>query len=301
MVGKDKRDPLDRVVKFVSPDEDSFVEVPVYILSMSEKRMQRLKDDYGQDYFNGHDLDKLHFPVTSYKEFSDVAELPERAVRVPHLNRTISQKYRHILKPGVWKYMHWAEISHHISFLSFCFHMLNKGYKRAFFFEDDINFIPVIDNRVFDKTTKKLMQWSDVPNEPDASRARFEWTGKEFQKKLVNTLLAFDASGDAVDLMWLGSAFGTTKFHSYIEAADIEDTHLVVKPTCAVGLHGIMVTNSGARKIIEKTVPIHARTDTSIHYADLEFREITPNLVGQESAALFPLITEIPALFPRSS
>ena len=62
---------------------------------------------------------------------------------------TFKKEFADLFTPGLENYLLPGEVSHYVSFLAFLWNLVKSGQDRAFFLEDDINFIPIVEHSVF--------------------------------------------------------------------------------------------------------------------------------------------------------
>jgi hypothetical protein len=251
--------------------------MPVYILSMDtdkeKKRMKRIADKYYAHFgFDVNNKDKIYdliFSVTTKQMFKNEA------------GDDMRDEYKSIIDGHTLSYITLNEISQYISLLSFLVNMLNSGYDRALFMENDINFIPTIHNNIADKNNNyKEIPWTRAPSTPDKSGG-LEYDAKTFQSKMATTLDAYDKLNLNGHLLQVGSILSTTKYD--LKGVDLSLEHTIQEPYCAMGNHAVIITKAGAEKLLIDMIPIWTRSDATIHFTKGIVRhEIIPNLIGQE-------------------
>merc|ERR1712216_253895 len=242
----------------------------VYILSMDDAEGQRrwdhLKRRYGRHFrLAPDDWDRLWFRPVTKDSFVEHVDSQGRY--------TLKPSFRKIFVPGVERVLLIPEVSHYLSFIAFLFDFVQTGAERAVFLEDDFNFIPVVDNHVYNGS---LVPWSELGPKIDEAADVYEYSPSEFRSRISSSLKRWAASEK--DILYLGSLFQTTK----TSLDDLRESQLLRTPPCAMGSHGIVMTNSAARKLLAGMVPIWTRTDAAIHLVpSLRRSEVVPGIVGQ--------------------
>jgi len=242
----------------------------VYVLSMDDaegqRRWGRLKRKYGQHFGVAPDeWDRLWFRPVTRDAFVDQEDSQGRY--------TLKPAFKSSFVPGVERVLMIPEVSQYLSFVAFLFDFVQTGAERAVFLEDDFNFIPIVDNQVYNGS---LVPWSEIASDVDEAAKAYEYSPAEFRNRVSMSLQRWASSGE--DVLYLGSLFETTK----TSLDDLREAQLLRVPSCAMGLHGIVVSRTAARKLLTGMVPIWTRSDAAIHLVpQLRRREAVPGIVGQ--------------------
>lgn len=275
---------VNRTLRFSDANMSGSTDLPLYFLTDAvggrEKR-DRLMQKYAAYFGLDNQTDRwrsLWFPVVEPEVF-----LEDRADG----SFASKERYADMLYPGTQMVLSKSELSHYVSFILFLWDLLANSHDRAFFIEDDINFIPIVDHRVL--KDGKLVEWDQV--DPDVNKAalKYGYAPEEFRTRLVRSIRHMDSkmntSGVDADIVYVGSLYGTGAHYEIGKETGVfeRDRCLRTVPTCAVGTHALIVTNAGAKKLLYQMVPIWTRTDSAIyHVKDLTRLELVPNLIGQD-------------------
>ena len=72
--------------------------------------------------------------------------------------------------------------------------------KRHRFLEDDFNFIPIVDNQVYNGS---LVPWSEIASDVDEAAKAYEYSPAEFRNRVSMSLQRWASSGEDVLSAWL--------------------------------------------------------------------------------------------------
>ena len=152
-----------RNVKFKSRDHSRVVTLPTYVLTTDtpsgSARRARIAEDYGPHFGLPEDgawgrleWERLWFYAVPPDLFADQDGDSQRY--------KIKAEFDRAFAAGVERYLTLSELSHYVSILAFLWSVVANGHERAFLLEDDFNFIPIVDNSVFQKGA--LVPWAEV-------------------------------------------------------------------------------------------------------------------------------------------
>ena len=86
---------------------------------------------------------------------------------------TLKPAFKSSFVPGVERVLMIPEVSQYLSFVAFLFDFVQTGAERAVFLEDDFNFIPIVDNQVYNGS---LVPWSEIASDVDEAAKAYEST-----------------------------------------------------------------------------------------------------------------------------
>jgi hypothetical protein len=275
---------VNRTLSFTDVNRTGSTDLPVYFLTdtvSGKKKRKRLVHQYAEYFGLDNETDRwqsLWFPVVE----------PEIFLR-DNVDGSFSvkERYADMIYPGAPLVLSKSELSHYVSFIVFLWDLLANSHDRAFFIEDDINFIPIVDHRVLNDS--HLVEWNEVDRDVNKAALKYGYTPEDFRTRLVRSIRNMDnltnSGGVDADVVYVGSLYGTGAHYEIGKETGVfqRDRCLRTVPTCAVGTHALIVTNAGAKKLLYQMVPIWTRTDSAIyHVTDLTRLELVPNLIGQD-------------------
>ena len=254
------------------------VRLPVYMLSQQTEKENKRRADIinlykhhladGLEPLNDDKMNDIVWPVITVADFAtpQTARMGNRADVNP-------------LYKDLWdtEAISNVERSHGLSFLSFLLHVIHEGHEAALFMENDINFIPIVDNHVWSHRDKKKIPWDDIEKNPQDNK-NYEYSANEFRSRFVNAVKGLNFKEE--DVVYIGGALGNGDFQH--KAENIDET-VVVDAVCTMGTHALIVTQIGAQKLVNAMIPLKYRTDSAIFMAkNVKRIETVPYLIGQE-------------------
>ena len=265
-------------------DRSRIVTLPTYVLTTDtpsgSARRARIGEDYGPHFGLPEDgawgrleWERLWFYAVPPDLFADQDGDSQRY--------KIKAEFDRAFAAGVERYLTLSELSHYVSILAFLWSVVADGHEHAFLLEDDFNFIPIVDNSVFQKGA--LVPWTEVATPVEDAQRQYGYSAEDFQARFVNSIRQLDEQAPRPELLYVGSLYGTT---DNIDLAsrpevDTEERSFAVQPRCVAGTHALVVSSSGARKLLHALAPVWLRVDAALHRAPVVAAELVPNLVGQ--------------------